>query len=264
MEYIGYIAAIIIGISLGVIGAGGSILTIPVLVYLIGIPPINATSYSLFIVGVSSLVGSITYFKNNLVSLKTVLSFGVPSIISVFLTRKFILHTLPTNFHFDNIEFTKNTALMILLAVLMILSSYSMIKSQKSAETYVLQKNKSYQTFMLFLQGISIGFIVALVGAGGGFLIIPALVILARLPMKNAIGTALAIIMLNSWVGFFSDFKEHQFDWKFLIAFSTFAVIGIFIGGYISKFISSSKLKPMFGWFVLVTGTYIILKEFFF
>jgi len=265
MEIIGYIAAILIGISLGLVGAGGSILTIPVLVYLLGIPAINATSYSLFIVGVSSLFGSVTYFKNNLVCVRTFFVFGIPSIITVFFTRKFILHAIPENlFTIGNIEVTKNIALMILLSILMILSSYSMIKRPKSSKVETEDENKQYRTFLIFQQGILVGFMVGLLGAGGGFLIIPALVLLAKLPMKRAVGTTLAIIMLNSAVGFLSDYKQHQFDWHFLLIFTGFAIIGIFIGGYLSKFISGIKLKPIFGYFILVMGVFILLKELFF
>ena len=261
MEYIGYIAAIFIGVSLGLVGAGGSILTIPVLVYLIGIAPIDATSYSLFIVGVSAFVGSIRYFKENLIASKTLIAFGIPSIITIFFTRKYILHAIPDQlFTIGSMAVSKDVALMILLSILMILASYSMIKKPS---TLKVEENQ-FRTFLIFTQGVFVGFIVGLIGAAGGFLIIPALVLLAKLPMKKAVGTALVIIMLNSWVGFFSDFKHHELDWKFLLLFSGLSVIGTFIGGYISKFISGSKLKPIFGWFVLVIGSFIIIKELFF
>ena len=265
MEYLGYFAAILIGISLGLIGAGGSILTIPVLVYLIGISAVNATSYSLFIVGVSAFIGVLRYIKNGLVCFKTVAVFGFPSIISIFFTRKFLLHAIPTHlFYIGKMEVTKDGFLMVLLAVLMIVAAWSMIRKTTAIKMDQEKNNIQYRHFLIFQQGIVVGALVGLVGAGGGFLIIPALVMLAKLPMKKAVGTSLAIIALNSTVGFLSDFGVHQFDWRFIFIFSGFAICGIIIGSSLTKYISSVKLKPAFGWFVLVMGIYIIGKELFF
>lgn len=265
MIYLGYIAAILIGISLGLIGAGGSILTIPVLVYLIGIAPVNATSYSLFIVGISAFIGVLRYVKNGLVCFRTVMTFGIPSVISIFLTRKYLLHAIPCHlFSIGTMEVTKDGLLMILLAVLMIVASYTMLRKTPSIRVDPQRNNAEYRYFLIFQQGIVVGALVGMVGAGGGFLIIPALVVLAKLPMKRAIGTSLAIIALNSTIGFLSDFGVHQFDWSFLIKFTGFAIVGIIIGSYLTKFISGVKLKPAFGWFVLVMGVYIITKELFF
>lgn len=265
MEYFGYFAAVIIGVFLGLIGAGGSILTIPVLVYLIGIHPINATSYSLFIVGVSAFIGGLRYLKNNMVCLRTMMVFGFPSVISIFFTRKYLLHAIPDHlFSIGSIEITKSAALMILLAVLMIAASYTMIRKPSSIRMDLHKhNNEQYRYFLIFQQGIIVGALVGLVGAGGGFLIIPALVVLAKLPMKKAVGTSLAIVALNSTIGFLSDFGTHVFDWKFLIIFSGFAITGIIIGSYLTKYISGAKLKPGFGWFILVMGIYIISKELF-
>jgi len=265
MEYLGYIAAIFIGISLGLIGAGGSILTIPVLVYLIGISAVNATSYSLFIVGVSAFIGVLRYVKNGWVCFQTVLVFGIPSVISIFLTRKFLLHAIPDQFgHIGSFVISKNALLMILLAVLMIVAAWSMLRKTPSIRVDREKANQEYRYFLIFQQGVVIGALVGLVGAGGGFLIIPALVVLAKLPMKKAIGTSLAIVALNSTIGFLSDFGVHQFDWRFIFIFTGFAITGIIIGSYLSKYVSSVKLKPAFGWFVLVMGLYIITKELFF
>jgi hypothetical protein len=264
MEYLGYIAAVLIGILLGLIGAGGSILTIPVLVYLIGIPPVNATSYSLFIVGVSAFIGGMRYMRNNMICLRTVMVFGFPSVFSIFITRKFLLHRIPDHLaQFGTMELTKDMALMILLAILMIVAAWSMIRKPASVRIDQNRHNEEYRYFLIFQQGIVVGLLVGLVGAGGGFLIIPALVMLAKLPMKKAIGTSLAIIALNSSIGFLSDFGVHHFDWGFLLLFSGLAITGIIIGSYLSRFISGAKLKPGFGWFILVMGIYIIGKELF-
>ncbi len=266
MEYLGYIAAIFIGILLGLIGAGGSILTIPVLVYLIGVEPVHATSYSLFIVGASAFIGGLRYMKNNLICLRTMLVFGIPSIISIFFTRKYLLHRIPDHlFYIGSMEITKSALLMILLALLMIVASYTMIRKPSSVRIDLHKhNNEQYRYFLIFQQGFLVGILVGLVGAGGGFLIIPALVVLAKLPMKKAVGTSLAIIAINSSVGFLSDFGEHQFNWNFILIFSGFAISGIILGSYLSKYISGTKLKPGFGWFILVMGVYIISKELFF
>lgn len=262
MVILGYFAAILIGVSLGLVGAGGSILTIPVLVYLIGISPVDATSYSLFIVGISAFIGGLRYMKSKLICLRTVAFFGLPSIFSIFLTRKYFLHTIPSHlFHLGRFDVTKDAFLMLLLAILMISASYSMIRKQKAVKIEAEAANTEYRHFLIIQQGVLVGFIVGLVGAGGGFLIIPALVMLAKLPMKKAIGTSLAIIALNSTIGFLSDFGAHEFNWNFLLVFTGFAIGGIVLGSYLSKFISGAKLKPAFGWFVLVMAVYIISTE---
>ncbi|MFL5764601.1 MAG: sulfite exporter TauE/SafE family protein [Bacteroidia bacterium] len=264
MEYLGYIAAVLIGVLLGLIGAGGSILTIPVLVYLIGIPPVNATSYSLFIVGISAFIGGLRYMRNNLICIRTVLVFGLPSVLGIFLTRKYLLHRIPEHIaQFGSVEITKDAALMILLAGLMIAAAWSMIRKPSSLRVDQNRQNEQYRYFLILQQGIIVGALVGLVGAGGGFLIIPALVMLAKLPMKKAIGTSLVIIALNSSVGFLSDFGAHQFNWNFLLLFSAFAISGIIVGTYLNRFVSGAKLKPGFGWFILLMGIYIIGKELF-
>jgi uncharacterized membrane protein YfcA len=262
MLYLGYLAAILMGMLLGLIGAGGSIVTIPVLVYLVAIPAINATSYSLFIVGISAFIGVLRYVQNGLVSFKTLLVFGTPSIVSIYLTRKYLLHRLPEFIEGPfGLVFTQNSFLMVLLSMLMLVAAFSMLRKTKVIRVDRQKSEEEYRYFLIFQQGIVVGILVGLVGAGGGFLIIPALVILAKLPMKKAIGTSLAIIALNSTIGFLSDFRSHQFDWPFILKFTAFAVIGIIAGSYSSRYVSGSRLKPAFGWFILVMAVFICLKE---
>ena len=263
MEIIGYLASIVIGISLGLIGGGGSILTVPVLVYLFGVNPVLATAYSLFIVGATSLVGVFPKYKHGLVNIKTALIFGAPAIAAVYTTRKFIVPAIPDEvFALAGFTITKPILMMLLFAVLMVFASYSMIKGKREDEN----GKEAEQTFnypMILLEGTVVGILTGLVGAGGGFLIIPALVLFSKLPMKQAVGTSLLIIAAKSLIGFTGDIGHTIIDWKLLLFVTVLAIAGIFIGNRLSYKISGEKLKKGFGWFVLVMGIYIIVKEIF-
>ncbi len=258
MEIAGYIAALLIGISLGLIGGGGSILTVPVLVYLFGISPTIAISYSLFIVGLTSLVGAFNNYRKGLVDLRIALLFGSSSITTVFIVRKFIIPLLPdVFFRLGSFEVTQAVFVMVVFAILMLFASISMIRSRKP----VTEEQSKERPWMLVMYGVLIGMITGFLGAGGGFLLIPALVILMKLPMKLAIGTSLLIIALNSLIGFLGDMGHYPVNWKFIAIISAIAIAGIFIGGYFNQRVDGQKLKKGFGWFVLVMGIYIILKE---
>ena len=263
IEILGYAAAIIIGISLGLIGGGGSILTVPILVYLLGISPVMSTAYSLFIVGGSSLVGVVNYARKGLVDYKTALAFGLPSLVAVFVTRKFIVPAIPSElFAIGEFAMTKGMFLMVLFAILMLVASVGMIKKKKEKTAEEHKAIKPWQTMLIILiEGAVVGTLTGLVGAGGGFLIIPALVLFSGLEMKRAIGTSLIIIAVKSLVGFTGDMSNYIIDWQFLLAFTGMAVIGIFIGSFLATKIDGQKLKVGFGWFVLVMGAFILLKE---
>lgn len=266
IEVFGYLASIAIGISLGLIGGGGSILTVPVLVYLFGVDPVLATAYSLFIVGTSSLVGAFPKYKAGLIDLKTALVFGAPSILAVFLTRKVLVPAIPNQiFEFGTLILTKSLAMMLLFAILMVLASFSMIrdKQQKEKES---DPPRIFNYPMILLEGAVVGVLTGLVGAGGGFLIIPALVMLSKLPMKQAVGTSLLIIAAKSLIGFGGDVMENadKMDWTLLLVVTALAVVGIFVGNQLSKKIDGASLKKGFGWFVLVMGIYILFKEVFY
>ncbi|MCS5489341.1 sulfite exporter TauE/SafE family protein [Algoriphagus limi] len=259
---IGYLAAILIGVSLGLIGGGGSILTVPVLVYILHIDPVLATAYSLFVVGTTSLVGAGNYMRQGLVDYKTAVVFAIPSFIAVFLTRKFLVPWLPDPlFSVGEMEITKNVGIMVFFAIIMLAASYSMIKGKKKGSEEEGEGEVKFNIPMIALEGSVVGVITGIVGAGGGFLIIPALVLLARLPMKLAVGTSLLIIAAKSLIGFLGDLGNQTIDWKMLLIFTGLSVVGIFIGSTLSKKINDKALKKGFGWFVLVMGIYIIGKE---
>lgn len=260
MEIIGYIFAILIGISLGLIGSGGSILTIPILVYILHVSPSQATTYSLFIVGSAALFGSIKGTKDKLLDPKIALYFGLPSVLSIFLMRKYIVPILPTElFKIFEFSISKDFLIMFIFAILMILASVSMIKTRIE----IINDNFKIDTKSIIIKGVLIGALTGFVGVGGGFLIIPTLLFSAKLPMKKAVATSLIIIAFNSLIGFASSVGSTAIEWLFLFKFTFFAVIGIFIGIVLSKKISNQTLKPTFGWFVLITGIYIIIKELF-
>lgn len=265
MEILGYFASLIVGLSLGLIGGGGSILTVPVLVYLFGVNPMLASAYSLFIVGASSLFGAIPKYKQGLVNLKTAIIFGIPSIAAVFVTRKFIVPLIPNEvFTLGNFIVTKSILMMVLFAILMVAASISMIRDKSGPCEKEGNQADEIQVFnfpMILLEGTVVGILTGLVGAGGGFLIIPALVMLSKLPMKQAIGTSLLIIAAKSLIGFTGDLGHQIIDWKLLLTVTGLAIIGIFIGDIVSKKVDGKYLKVGFGWFVLVMGIYILIHQ---
>jgi uncharacterized membrane protein YfcA len=261
MELAGYCASVFIGIILGLLGGGGSILSIPILVYLFGIEPVLASAYSLFIVGATSFAGAIPKYRDHLVNLRTGLVFGIPSILSIFITRKWIVPSIAdVIITIGDFTLTKRFLLLGLFASLMILASVSLIKGSNE-----LQKEEHpFKTLLIILEGALIGFLTGLVGAGGGFLIIPALVLLTGLPFKTAVGTSLFIISINSLMGFLGDVLNYKMDWTFLLLITALAIIGILIGNLLQKKISSARLRKMFGWFILVMGIFILSKELWF
>jgi len=261
MEYFGYLASIFIGLSLGLIGGGGSILTVPILVYLFKVNPELATSYSLFIVGITALVGSYNHYKIGNLKIKTALFFAFPSIISLLFIRKIVLPKIPVAlFSVNDFIISKNFLIMVVFAILMIITSVSMIKKAKPVD----EEAKHVDLARLSFIGLFAGSIIGFLGAGGGFLIVPALLFFAKLNMRQAVGTSLFIIFINSFIGFSGDLMGNvAIDFKFLFSISSIAILGFYLGAFLSKKIEGGKLKPLFGWFTLVMGLYIIIKEIF-
>lgn len=261
LEVFGYLAALLIGVVLGLIGGGGSILTVPVFVYLFAVNPVTATAYSLFVVGLTALVGAFQNMRKGLVDFKTAVVFAIPAFLAVYLTRRFIIPAIPDNIlTFDGFMLTKNIAIMVFFAIIMLLASWSMIRNTRpepEAEAVIV-----YNYPLIIIEGFVIGILTGLVGAGGGFLIIPALVLLANLPMKMAVATSLFIIAVKSLIGFIGDIETMELDWNFLMLFSLLSIIGIFAGVKLNQLIDGKKLKKAFGWFVFIMAIYILLKEF--
>jgi len=265
MDIIGYVASIFIGISLGLIGGGGSILTVPVLVYLFGISAELSTAYSLFIVGTTALVGGIRNATLGNVNYKTAVVFTIPAFIAVYATRAYLVPAIPTEIlTIGDFVLTKDIAIMIFFALVMLAASVSMIRNKrKDGEESEVEVEPQFNVPAIIAEGAVVGVLTGIVGAGGGFLIIPALVLFAKIPMKKAVGTSLLIIAAKSLIGFIGDVQrpDLEIDWTLLLSVTAIAVVGIFIGIYLAKFIDGKKLKKGFGWFVLLMAIYIIAKQ---
>jgi uncharacterized membrane protein YfcA len=260
MEILGYLLSVVMGFTLGLLGGGGSILTVPILVYVLGIDPVLATAYSLFVVGATSVAGGVQKHRQGLVRWKTGLVFAVPSLIAVFLTRYYLVPAIPDKIAtFGSFELTKEIAIMVFFGVVMLIASYSMISDRKDKNG---QEEKPFNFPLIIAEGLVVGVVTGLVGAGGGFLIVPALVLLVGLPMKQAVGTSLAIIAIKSLIGFLGDIGSGQaIDWTFLLLFTAFSLAGMFLGIYATRYVAADKLKKGFGYFVLIMGIFIILTE---
>jgi uncharacterized membrane protein YfcA len=259
IEILAYVGALFIGLVLGLIGGGGSILTVPILVYALSLDPVMATAYSLFVVGTTSLAGAIQHIKKQMINFKIGIIFAIPAFTAVYLTRAFLIPVLPDDlFTLGSFMVTKDLAIMLFFAVVMLMASVAMIKDNKQSQK---EKHQEIHYPILILQAFGVGMVTGLVGAGGGFLIVPALMFLAGIPIKKAIATSLFIIAINSLIGFLGDVQNLDIDWTFLLSFTVVSVVGIFLGMWLNRFIDGKKLKKGFGWFVLIMGVYIIFKE---
>lgn len=262
MEIFGYLAAVVIGLILGSIGGGGSILTVPVLVYLFHIQPELGTAYSLFIVGTTSFVGVLPKWRLGEVDVRRAVLFGLPSMLSVFITRKWILPAVPdVIFSSEKLLLTKSNAMLLLFALLMLFAAFNMLRRRTEKEQE--HQDFSWINYPLMMQGAIVGILTGLVGVGGGFLIVPALVMYSKLSIKRAIGTSLLIISVNSLVGFTGDLwtQGSNMDWSLLALLSILAVAGILIGSQFAKRMETTILRKAFAWFVLVMGVFILVKE---
>lgn len=278
MILLAYLASLLIGLSLGLLGGGGSILTLPVLVYLFGVGTVEATAYSLFIVGATALASIVPKARAGHVDLRTAFWFGLPSVVAVYLTRAYVMPWIPDPIWTgDGWTLSKSTGLMLLFAVLMLAAARGMIvgrtpaKAEAEAEAGAdadmeakQPMGSAAQIAIVLAEGATVGLLTGLVGAGGGFLIIPALVLVTGLEMKVAVGTSLTIIAAKSLVGFTGDLGHLDMDWTLLLSVTAVAVFGMILGTLLSKRVASGPLQKAFGWFVLAMGLFILSREFFF
>ena len=260
LEYVGYFGAFLTGIIIGLFGGGGSILAVPLFVYLFKLNPVLATSYSMFVVGFSSAIGTLINIKKKLIEYKTAVVFTLPALVSVSLTRRFLIPNIPdTLLSFKYFDITKEMGLMLFFSIVIILSSILMMK-KPSAKRVTTSNNKKNYSLLIFI-GSGVGVLTGLVGAGGGFIIVPALVLFARLTIKQAVATSLIIITFNSLIGFITDLSFLKIDWNFLTLFTALSVVGIFMGTYISNYVRESTLKINFARFMIVMAAVIVFKE---
>lgn len=261
MEIVGYIAFILVGLTLGLIGGGGSILAVPILVYLFGYSADIATSYSLVLVGFVSLLGALAYHKEGLINYRIAIIFSIPSFIGVFLVRKFLLPSIPMEMAINQISFTKDQLILGVFSIVMILASISMIRGRKEIPESQQSELQNPNFLLVGFEGLLVGGLTGFVGAGGGFLIIPALVVLTKISMKSAIATSLLIISAKSLLGFLGDIGNLPIDWITITILLLLAASGLYIGKALNKKIDGNKLKKGFGYFVLLMGFYIVGKS---
>lgn len=254
---LGFVLAFFVGVTLGLLGGGGSILTLPILVYFMGVEPSKATAYSLFIVGVSALIATQRFYVKKLIDFKVGLFFAIPSFVGVYIVRKWVVPIIPDPFFsIAKLEVSKDLFLLLFFAIIMLGSGFSMLFSKRKNKSFL----KKINYYLILVDGLFVGAITGLVGAGGGFLIVPALVLLAGLDIKKAIGTSLLIISFKSLLGFTGDLGS-EMDWNLLLVFTSISCVGIYFGIYISKFIKPKSIKKYFGVFVVLIAFVIILKE---
>lgn len=264
MIILGYIAAVLMGMVLGVIGGGGSILTVPILVYLMGVTPDVATGYSLLIVGATAAFGAVRYFKEGLVDVKASILFAVPSIVAVYLTRAFLMPAIPETIAFQSLTIDKNLGIMVLFAMLMLASAAMMLKKaySKSAPATQVIENKQPNVGLIVIEGAVVGVVTGILGAGGGFLIIPALVLILGMPMKNAVGASLFIIALKSLLGFIGDLQTGiQLEMPLLPLMLVATFIGMAVSTKVAGKLDGAALQKFFAFFTLVIAVFIMTKE---
>ncbi|OJF69991.1 permease [Alteromonas sp. V450] len=264
MIFIGYMTAVLMGMVLGVIGAGGSILTVPILVYLMGVSPSVATGYSLLLVGTTAAFGAIKYFREGLINVKTSLLFAIPSVVAVFLSRAYLMPAIPDTLAFQTLTVDKELGIMVLFATLMLASAGMMLKKaySKSATAPEVIERKQPNIGLIVIEGAVVGVVTGILGAGGGFLIIPALVLMLGMPMQNAVGASLFIIALKSLLGFIGDLQTGiQLEMPLLPLMLLATFVGMAISTKIAGKLDGVALQKCFAFFTLVIAVFIITKE---
>ncbi len=250
MLIVGYLLAAVVGLSLGLMGGGGSILTVPIFVYALGYDPKLAIAMSLPVVGVTSLVGVIGHWKAGNVNLKAAFTFGAIAMVGAFGGARLA-------------AFLSGEVQLTLLAVVMLMAAIMMLRASRQTPSITTADNdaRPIATGVLIPVALSVGVLTGLVGIGGGFLVVPALVVLAREPMKQAVGTSLLVIAINSAAGFAGYIGQVQVPWSFMAGFTAVAVVGILAGTYLVRFIAPGALKQAFAVFLIVMGSFVLYRN---
>ncbi|MDZ4822118.1 MAG: sulfite exporter TauE/SafE family protein [Flavobacteriales bacterium] len=268
LEISGYAGALLIGIVIGLLGGGGAMLAVPVMIYLLRIPTDEATAYSLFVVGTTALIGSLRYWALKQVNFFIAFFFLVPSVIFVYLTRLWLVPAIPQQFFIGDKLLEKKFVLMVFFALLIMVAGISMLsklpgmRPAKSSDAVKPSLQNSWKLVVISAWGCAVGFLAGLLGAGGGFMIVPVMILLARLPVKMAVGTSLTVIAGQSLVGFLGDLhSNHNLDWSFLASFTSLSLLGMMLGTLVSRKSKPEKIKRAFAWFSLAMGVAIIITE---
>ncbi len=259
MIIIGFLAAVLMGMVLGTIGGGGSILTVPILVYLLNVEPSTATGYSLLIVGFTAAFGAVSYYRQGLIEMKAAITFAIPSIIAVYVTRAFIMPAIPDVLLETPFVLRKDMLIMVAFGVLMLAAAIMMLTKKQSTNTH---QSGSHNPLLIVAEGALVGMATGMLGAGGGFLIIPALVLLMGMEMKKAVGASLLIIALKSLIGFTGDLQAGiEIDFTLIGSLIACTLVGMWIATKIADRLDGDKLQKGFAYFTLIIATLIFIKE---
>jgi uncharacterized protein len=251
MIFLAVIFSLVIGISLGLLGGGGSILTVPMLVYVLGLEPKSAIATSLLVVGITSAVGAAMHARAGRVRLRTGFVFGLAGMAGAYLGGS-IAGYIPAR------------ALLLAFAAMMLITGAAMLRSKKEGARDEEQRErdaKEMPFFKMLLAGAGVGAVTGLVGAGGGFVVVPALVLLGGLPMRVAVGTGLLVIAMNSFAGFVGQVGHAQIDWRLAAIVTAAAVAGTFAGERLAPRISQARLRRIFAWLVIGMAMFLVMKE---
>jgi uncharacterized membrane protein YfcA len=249
MLIVGYALAALIGLSLGLMGGGGSILTVPIFVYVLAFDPKLAIAMSLPVVGVTSLVGALGHWRAGNVDLKTAALFGVVAMTAAYVGARLA-------------AFLTGAVQLSLLAVIMLVAAVSMFRNARRAESAAEESEERPASLALLVPvAVCVGLVTGVVGIGGGFLIVPALVLLGRISMKQAVGTSLLVIAMNCASGFVGYLGRVDIPWMFVFGFTTIAVFGILAGTYLVRYVSQRALKQAFSVFLIVMGSFILVQN---
>jgi uncharacterized membrane protein YfcA len=258
---VGIFLSLLIGVALGLLGGGGSILTVPILHYIFGLSAGEATTLSLFVVGFTAAVGAYAYASRGEIAWKEGILFALPSFIVVFLMRRFVLPALPAEFYFMNVSLSKDKLILLTFSLVMLAAASAMVRPSRTRTSHHPQPTL-LKVILIALQGVAVGAVTGFVGAGGGFLIVPALVVLVGLDMKRAVGTSLVVIAANSLIGFWGALSSGAtINVSVLLTVSAAALVGMLAGSRFVTKVSNEKLKPAFGYFVLIMAILILMKE---
>lgn len=250
MVVVGYLLAALVGLSLGLMGGGGSILTVPIFVYVLGYDAKLAIAMSLPVIGITSLAGAVGHWKSGNVNLRAAATFGVIAMVGAFAGAR--LATL-----------IDGRVQLALLAIVMLVAAVMMFRSARRAPDAAAKTDspRAMPLGLLLPVALAVGVLTGLVGIGGGFMVVPALVLLARAPMKQAVGTSLLVIAMNAASGFAGYAGQMPMPWTFMAGFTAVAVVGIAAGTYLVRFVSQRALKQAFAVFLIVMGTFMLYKN---